>query len=72
MTSDGKPVRPLLYKKIVKERYALSKYCNIPYHDSLYISPLERKYILEFWDSDIQAEKKQAEAQNKKLKHKAR
>lgn len=69
MTNEGTPARPLIYKKIVKERYALSKYCNIPYKDTLDITPLERKYLMDFWKQDVEMEQKAMEEQDRKRRH---
>ncbi len=47
---DGKtkPYGPIRFKEIVQERYLISKSINTSYTDTAKITPLERKYILEF------------------------
>jgi len=48
LTSDGKPYGPTRYKEIVRECYLISKNCNTSYTDLMYITPVEKNYLLEF------------------------
>lgn len=57
MTSDGKPYGPTTYKKIVQECFMLTKHLNTSYTDLYKISPLERKYLLEFLSDDLLQQK---------------
>ena len=61
LTNDGKPYGPERFKNIVQERYFISKKCNTSYLDVGYITPIERKYILEFILDEIEKEKKAIE-----------
>lgn len=56
MTSDGRPYAPYRYKEIVEERYQISKHIHTSYADLGEITPLERKYLLEFIKRDIERE----------------
>ena len=47
-TSDGEPYGPWKYKEIVKECYIISKSINTSYTDLMDISPIERRYMIEF------------------------
>lgn len=42
------PYGPFRFKEIVQERYLISKNINTSYTDTAKITPLERRYILEF------------------------
>ena len=68
LTSDGKPYGPERFKNIVQERYFISKKCNTSYLDVGYITPMERKYLLEFILDEIEKEKKAYEDAKKKQK----
>ena len=52
-TSDGKPYGPLRYKEIVRERWIITKQCNMGYVDTAAMTPTERNYVLEFIAEDI-------------------
>lgn len=56
MTSDGKLYAPHRYKEIVEERYQISKHINTSYNDLADVTPLERKYLIEFIKRDIERE----------------
>lgn len=47
-TRDGKPYGPVRYREIVKECYVISKNINTSYTDLMKITPLERKFLVEF------------------------
>lgn len=47
-TNDGKPYGPILYKKLVKEAYYIIKNTSATYSEVLDMTPIERKYILDF------------------------
>lgn len=57
MTSDGTPYGPVRYKEIARECYLVSKHTNTPYSDTKDITPIERRYILEFITEDLQRQK---------------
>ena len=69
LTNDGKPYGPERFKNIVQERYFISKKCNTSYLDVGYITPIERKYLLEFILDEIEKEKKAIEDAKNKQKH---
>ena len=48
LTKDGQPYGPVRYKEIVKECYIISKNIHTSYTDLMNITPLERKFIVEF------------------------
>jgi hypothetical protein len=54
LTSDGKPYGVERFKEIVKERYVISKNSNISYEDTGNMSPIERNYIIQFIQEDLQ------------------
>lgn len=54
---NGEPYGPFRYKEIAKERYLISKHINTSYTDLGKITPLERRYLLEFVIESSQAEK---------------
>ena len=56
MTSDGKPYAPIRYAEIVEERYLISKFIHTSYGDLAQVTPLERKYLLEYIKRDIERE----------------
>lgn len=66
MTSDGRPYGPIRYQQIVEERYQISKHTHTSYKDLDDITPLERRYLLEFIKTDLEREKEIRD----KLKHK--
>lgn len=69
---DGqvKPYAPSRFKEIIQERYWISKNINTSYIDTLKITPLERKYILEFISDEIQKTNKLIEDKKKQSKQK--
>ena len=56
MTFDGKPYGPARYEQIVEERYQISKHIHTSYKDLADITPLERKYLLDFIKRDLERE----------------
>jgi len=56
LTEDGQLYGPVRFKNIVKERYFISKKCNTSYIDVGYMTPLERKYVIEFILDEIEKE----------------
>lgn len=44
----GRPLGPILYKNICRERYDISRHTHTSYTDTGTITPLEREYILQF------------------------
>lgn len=72
LTSDGKPYGPVRYREIVKERYLISEKCNTSYTDLGSVTPLERKYLMEFIAEDLQKQKDMMEAQKMKRSKKSR
>lgn len=62
MTSDGKPYAPIRLKQIIKENFYLTKHLNNSYSDLIDITPLERKYLLEFLIDDFKKQKEVREA----------
>ena len=57
LTEDGQPYGPARYKEIAHERYLISKHTNTSYSDTGNITPIERKYIIEFIVDDLQRQK---------------
>ena len=57
MTEDGQPYGPKRFRDITKERYYISKYCNTSYNDAGEITPLERRYLLEFITEELEKQK---------------
>lgn len=55
-TFDGKPYGPVRYEQLVQERYLISKHIHTSYVDLGKITPIERKYLLEFIRQDLQRE----------------
>lgn len=68
LTSDGKPYSPIRYKELVTERYYISKNTNISYMDTGQMTPVERRYILEYIQDEIKQLKENQEEQMKALK----
>ena len=54
MTSDGKPYAKERFREIVKERYIIAKHGNIAYEDTGKMSPVERNYVIQFIQEDLQ------------------
>ena len=65
LTSDGKPYAPERLKQLVKERYYIAKNCNTSYTDTGKMSFLERKYLLEFIQEEMEYRKNILDSQNK-------
>lgn len=60
-----------IYKELVRERYLVSKHTNTSYTDVANLTPLERRYILEFITDDVEKqnaayEKAKAEADERR------
>lgn len=70
LTFDGKPYGPVRYEQIVEERYLISKHIHTSYLDLASVTPLERKYILEFIKRDIERDNEIREKYNKQLNNK--
>jgi hypothetical protein len=70
LTKDGKPYGPFRYKEIVRERYLISKNMNTSYNDIGKITPLERRYIMEFLVEEVNKTKEAIEKQKLKNKNK--
>ena len=69
LTSDGKPYGPVRLKEIVKERYLISKHCHTSYSDLSEVTPLERKYLLEFITDELKKQKEMIDAQKAKRRN---
>lgn len=54
LNSDGTPYGPFRYKELVRERVLISKNINTSYIDVGKITPLERKYIIQFLHEEAQ------------------
>lgn len=68
-TRDGKPYGPIRYEELVKERYIISKIINTSYDDTGKLTPIERKYILNYIIEEFNKEKERFDnltKQNKK------
>lgn len=70
LTKDGKPYGPFRYKEIVRERYLISKNMNTSYNELGKITPLERRYIMEFLVDEVNKTKEAIERQKLKNKNK--
>lgn len=70
LTKDGKPYGPFRYKEIVRERYLISKNMNTSYNEIGKITPLERRYIMEFLVDEVKQTKEAIERQKAKNKNK--
>lgn len=66
LTSDGRPYGPVRYQQIVEERYQISKHINTSYSDLGEVTPLERRYLLEFVKRDLEEKNKIIQEQMKK------
>lgn len=69
LTKDGKPYGPFRYKEIVRERYLISKNMNTSYNEIGKITPLERRYIMEFLVDEVKQTKEAIERQKAKNKN---
>ena len=72
LTKQGKPYGPERYKEIVKERFIITKNVNTSYDDTGKMTPLERRYVLDFIEEDLKRTKEildnsQRDAKNSKL-----
>ena len=56
-SDDGQPYGPFRYKEIVKERYLISKHIHTSYEELGRVTPLERRYLLQFITESAKAEK---------------
>ena len=54
---NGEPYGPFRYREIAKERYLISKHINTSYTDLGSVTPLERRYLLEFVVESSKAER---------------
>ena len=70
LTSDGRPYAPLRYEQIVEERYQISKHTHTSYSDLADVTPLERKYLLNFIQRDLEHENELIEEHNRKINQK--
>lgn len=68
MTFDGKPYKPERYKDIVKERYLISRHINTSYSDLDNITPLERRYLLDFIEDDLKRRHEEMQKARQKQK----
>ena len=63
-TSDGKPYGPILYRRLVKEAYYITKNTSTSYSEVLDMTPSEVKLMLEYLTEEFT---KQQEALDKSL-----
>ena len=68
LTSDGRPYAPMRFKEIVRERFLISKFCSTSYTDLGEITPLERKYLLEFVEEDLHKKQELMDSQTQGVK----
>ena len=68
LTEDGRPYGPKRYRDITKERYYVSKYCNTSYSDVGEMTPLERRYVLEFITDELEKQKSAIEESKRNSK----
>ena len=68
LTKDGKPYGPARFKELVKERYLISKNMNTSYEEVGRMTPIERKYIIEFMVDEIKREKELIEKKKQEQK----
>ncbi len=72
-TSDGKPYAPIFYKRLVKEAYYITKNTSTSYNEVLDMTPIERKYMLDFLTEEFTKNQEALEksmARNKNGKNK--
>lgn len=68
---DGKtPYGPIRYEEIVKERYLISREINTSYNDTGKLTPLERRYILNYIIDEAKAKEEQSKKINEMIKNK--
>lgn len=68
MTKDNKPYGSVRYKEIVEEIFYLTKHTHVTYNDVLNMSPLERRYLLEFLIKDFKRNKEVEESARQRKK----
>lgn len=64
---DGRPYAPVRFEQIVEERYQISKHIHTSYKDLDNVTPLERKYLLQFIERDLVRENELRQQQAQKL-----
>lgn len=64
---DGRPYAPVRFEQIVEERYQISKHIHTSYKDLDNVTPLERKYLLQFIERDLIRENELRQQQAQKL-----
>lgn len=67
-TEDGRPYGPVMYRHIVNEVYFITKNTSTSYHEVLGMTPLERRYMLQFLKEEFEGQKERIEqmkAENK-------
>ena len=69
-TEQGRIYAPQRYKHIAFERYVISKHTNTSYADTAEITPMERRYLLEFIQDDLQREKEMYDEARAKIQNK--
>ena len=62
LTNDGQPYGPKRLHQLVKERYYIAKHCNTSYTDTGKLSYIERKYLLEFINEEMEYKKQLRES----------
>lgn len=67
-TEDGKPYGPIRYRELVKERYVIAKNINTSYLDTGKMTPIERKYILQFLHEEAKKHQEMIDAMKNKNK----
>ena len=61
LNEDGTPYGPTQYRNLVRERVAIAKNTNTSYIDVGKITPLERKYIMQFLHEENQRKQEMLE-----------
>lgn len=61
-SDSGEDYGPFRYREIVKERYLISKHINTSYVELSRVTPLERRYLLEFINDSAKADKEYIES----------
>lgn len=70
-TKDGRDYGPIRFKEIVKERYLIAKNCHTSYLDVGKITPVERRYLIEFITDEARKTKEFLEQEELKRKSKS-
>lgn len=70
MTNDGKPYGPILYRRLVKEAYYITKNTSTSYSEVLDMTPTERKLMLDFLTEEFT--KQQESLEKSMAKNKAK